>query len=59
MDDVVDAAEPVARCRRKAVRVPHVRHDGDVVIPVEKVEWEFARHDEKRVPEFYQLGEHK
>ena len=59
VDDVVDSSEPVSSGRGKAVPVPHVGHDGDVVVPVEKMEREFARHDEERVPEFNHLGKHE
>ena len=59
VDDVIDAPEPVSSGGRKAVRVPYVGHDRDVVVPVEKMEREFARHDEERVPEFDHLGEHE
>lgn len=36
VNDVVDSAEPVATGRCKAVGVPYVGHDGDVVVPVEE-----------------------
>ena len=59
MDGVVDSAKPVSRGGGKAVRVPDVRHDGDVVVPVQEVELVFARDDEERVTQLRQFGEHE
>jgi len=56
---VVHDDEPPGGRRELHVREPRVQQHGDVMIPVQEDERLFAEHDEYRVTEFGQLGQHE
>ncbi|CAI6351665.1 unnamed protein product [Macrosiphum euphorbiae] len=56
---VVHDDEPPGGRRELHVREPRVQQHGDVMIPVQEDERLLAEHDEYRVTEFGQLGQHE